>query len=107
MTEETDSFRLHSAFCPKVWRPSPVGKLTDPRTSLYDATFFPDTYRRYCHLLGTNQAYVVSDMAEEHFGTVTLTVNTLHPLSSPESAEKDAPLEQGAADPYTEPQGPL
>ena len=32
----------------------------EDQTSLYDATFFPDTYRRYCHLLGTNQAYVVT-----------------------------------------------
>ena len=53
----------------------------EDQTSLYDATFFPDTYRRYCHLLGTNQAYVVTGVVEEHFGTVTLTVR--RPLSSP------------------------
>lgn len=55
----------------------------EDQTSLYDATFFPDTYRRYCHLLGTNQAYVVTGVVEEHFGTVTLTVSRLRPLSSP------------------------
>ena len=30
----------------------------EDQTSLYDATLFPNTYRRYCHLLATNQAYV-------------------------------------------------
>jgi error-prone DNA polymerase len=64
----------------------------EDQTSLYDATFFPGTYRRYCHLLGTNQAYVVTGVVEEHFGTVTLTVNYLQPLSSPESDEPDALL---------------
>jgi hypothetical protein len=34
------------------------------QTSPYDATFFPDTYRRYRHLLGTNEAYVVTGMVE-------------------------------------------
>jgi error-prone DNA polymerase len=53
----------------------------EDHTSLYDATFFPDTYRRYCHVLGTNQAYVVTGVVEAHFGTVTLTVHRLQPLS--------------------------
>jgi error-prone DNA polymerase len=79
----------------------------EDQTSLYDATFFPDTYRRDCHLLGTNQAYVVTGLVEAHFGTVTLTVNRLQPLSSPESADADASLEAGIADPYTELHGPL
>lgn len=62
----------------------------EDQTSLYDATFFPDTYRRYCHLLGTNQAYVLTGVVEEHIGTVKLTINRLQPLSSPTSAETDA-----------------
>jgi error-prone DNA polymerase len=32
----------------------------EDQTSLYDATLFPRTYRRYCHLLATNQAYIVT-----------------------------------------------
>jgi error-prone DNA polymerase len=74
----------------------------EDQTSLYDATFFPDTYRRYCHVLGTNQAYVVTGVVEEHFGTVALTVTRLELLSA-ESAEVDAPLEEGVAHPYTQP----
>jgi error-prone DNA polymerase len=61
----------------------------EDQTSLYDATFFPDTHRRYCHLLGTNQAYAVTGLVEAHFGTVTLTVKQLQLLSSSESAETD------------------
>jgi len=79
----------------------------EDQTSLYDATLFPDTYRRYCHLLGTNQAYVVSGVVEEHFDTITLTVHRLQPLSTPRSADADTPLEEGASDPYTEPHGAL
>ena len=75
----------------------------EDQSSLYDATFSPDTYRQNCHLLGTNQACVVTGVVEAHFGTITLTVTRLEPLSSPESADEDAPLEAGAADPYTEP----
>ncbi len=79
----------------------------EDETSLYDATFFPNTYRRYCHLLASNHAYVVTGVIEEHFGTVTLTVTRLEPLSSPEFADTDEPLEQGAAGPYTEANGAL
>ena len=79
----------------------------EDQTGLYDATFFPSTYRQYCHLLVPNQAYLVTGLAEEHFATITLTVTRLEPLSSLESAETDGPLEQGAADPYTESHGAL
>ncbi|MCC2642846.1 MAG: dnaE [Nitrospira sp.] len=72
-----------------------------------DATFFPDIYRRYCHRLGTSQAYVVTGVVEAHFDTVTVTVNPLQPLSSPETADADAPLEPDAEDPYTDPHGAL
>jgi error-prone DNA polymerase len=78
----------------------------EDQTSLYDATFFPDIYRRCCHLLGANQAYVVTGVVEEHFGTVTLTVIRLRLLSSTDSANADAPLEPGTADSYTDSHGP-
>ncbi len=54
----------------------------EDQTSLYDATLFPQTYRRYGHLLATNQAYVVTGLVEEHFSTVTLTVKELRLLAS-------------------------
>jgi DNA polymerase III alpha subunit len=68
----------------------------EDETSLNDATFFPNIYRLYCHLLATNQAYVVIGVVEEHFGTVTLTVSGLQPLFSPNSSEMDASFEEEA-----------
>ncbi len=56
----------------------------EDQTGMYDATVFPDTYRQYCHLLATNQAYVVTGLVEEHFSTVTVTVRTLQLVSTHE-----------------------
>ena len=58
----------------------------EDQTSLYDATLFPNTYRRYCHLLAMNQAYAVTGRVEEQFSTVSLTVRTLTLLASPHGA---------------------
>ncbi|HMS84722.1 MAG TPA: DNA polymerase III subunit alpha [Nitrospira sp.] len=54
----------------------------EDQTGMYDATLFPTTYRTYCHLLATNQAYVVTGLVEEHFSTVTVTVKTLQLLTT-------------------------
>ncbi|MDR4468751.1 MAG: DNA polymerase III subunit alpha [Nitrospira sp.] len=54
----------------------------EDQTGIYDATVFPNTYRQYCHLLATNQAYVVIGLVEEHFSTVTVTVKTLQLLTT-------------------------
>lgn len=51
-------------------------------TALYDATLFPEVYRRCCHLLSPNRPYVVRGLVEESFGVVTLTVLDLHLLES-------------------------
>jgi error-prone DNA polymerase len=31
----------------------------EDQTAMYDATLFPDAYRRYCHLLTAENGYVV------------------------------------------------
>jgi len=49
-------------------------------TALYDATLFPEVYRRCCHLLSPNRPYVVRGLVEESFGVATLTVLDLHLL---------------------------
>ena len=54
----------------------------EDQTALYDVTLFPNTYRRYCHLLAMNQAYAVTGRVEEQFSTVALTVRTLTLLAS-------------------------
>jgi DNA polymerase-3 subunit alpha/error-prone DNA polymerase len=45
-----------------------------------EATFFPDTYRRYWHLLHSPGPFVLSGLVEEDFGAVTLTVERLEKL---------------------------
>ena len=66
----------------------------EDQTSLYDATLFPNTYRRYCHLLATNQAYVVTGLVEEQFSTVTLTVRELQLLAWPDMNGKFESIEE-------------
>ncbi|HKT35800.1 MAG TPA: DNA polymerase III subunit alpha, partial [Nitrospira sp.] len=61
-------------------------------TALYDATLFPDVYRRCSHLLSSNRAYVIQGLVEESFGVVTLTVLDLHCL---EPMENDNGLRRG------------
>ena len=46
-------------------------------TGLYDATFFPETYRRFGHLLSGGKPYMMEGLVEEEFCTVTLTVHKL------------------------------
>jgi error-prone DNA polymerase len=43
-------------------------------TALYEATLFPETYRRFCHMLSRTRPYVLRGRVEEEFGAVTLTV---------------------------------
>lgn len=54
----------------------------EDQTGMYDATVFPATYRQYCHLLATNQAYVLTGLIEADLSTVTVTVRTLRLLSA-------------------------
>mgnify|MGYP001238727248 CR=1 FL=1 len=66
----------------------------EDQTEMYDATLFPNTYRDYCHLLATNQAYVVTGLVEEHFSTVTVTVKTLQLLTTGGIPAPSEPLEE-------------
>jgi error-prone DNA polymerase len=51
-------------------------------TALYDATIFPDAYRRFCHLLVPERPYILRGLIEEHFSTVTITINNLQYLDA-------------------------
>jgi error-prone DNA polymerase len=66
----------------------------EDRTGLYDATLFPEAYRRHCHLLAPNQAYVVTGLVEEQFSTVTLTVKELRLLASRDTTPHVEPIEE-------------
>jgi error-prone DNA polymerase len=65
----------------------------EDHTALYDATLFPEVYRRCSHLLSTNRAYMVQGLVEEAFGVMTLTVLDLRwlDLASDESGESPNP----------------
>jgi error-prone DNA polymerase len=54
----------------------------EDHTALYDATLFPDVYRRCSHLLSSNRAYIAQGVVEESFGVVTLTVLDLRWLDT-------------------------
>jgi error-prone DNA polymerase len=43
-------------------------------SALYETTFFPQTYGRFCHMLNRSRPYVLSGTVEEDFGALTLTV---------------------------------
>jgi error-prone DNA polymerase len=50
-------------------------------SALYDATLFPDVYRRCCHLLSTEHPFVLCGLVEAQFGVITLTVHDLRILA--------------------------
>jgi error-prone DNA polymerase len=69
----------------------------EDQTGLYDATVFPNTYRRYCHLLATNHAYAVTGLVEQQFSAVTLTVRELRLLTSRHTESPVEPIEEVSA----------
>jgi len=60
-------------------------------TTLYDATLFPEVYRRCHQLLSPNRPYVVRGLVEEEFGVVTLTVSDLQLLESASFPDPETP----------------
>ncbi len=49
-------------------------------TALYDATFFPDAYERFCHLLAPHRPFLLTGRVEEDFGVCALTVERVERL---------------------------
>lgn len=49
-------------------------------SALYETTFFPQTYARFCHLLNRSRPYVLTGTVDEDFGAVTLTVDRVRLL---------------------------
>ena len=57
-------------------------------TALYETTFFPDAYRRFCHLVDRIAPLVLQGKVEESYGTVTLTVDAVRRLVPKEESRK-------------------
>jgi error-prone DNA polymerase len=43
-------------------------------TALFDATFFPAAYARFCKKLGQPRPYLIKGVVEEEFGVATVNV---------------------------------
>ena len=63
----------------------------EDETALYDATIFPNVYRRCCHLLTPEQPYIVRGVVEASFGVVTLTVTDLHRVGRKKDTTRSHP----------------
>ncbi len=57
-------------------------------TALYETTFSPDAYRRFCHLVDRIAPLVLQGKVEESYGTVTLTVEVVRRLVPKEKPRK-------------------
>jgi DNA polymerase-3 subunit alpha/error-prone DNA polymerase len=52
----------------------------EDETGIVEATFFPQTYRRFCHMITRNRPYLLEGTVESDWGAVTLTVDKVRPL---------------------------
>ena len=49
----------------------------EDETGLMECTFFPETYRRFCHMLDHQHPYVIEGKVEEDYGAFTITVDAV------------------------------
>jgi DNA polymerase-3 subunit alpha/error-prone DNA polymerase len=47
----------------------------EDETGIVETTFFPEVYRRFCHMLDRHRPYLLFGMVDENWGAVTLTVD--------------------------------
>ena len=52
----------------------------EDQTALYETTFFPDTYKRFCHLMINKRPYILKGKVESDFGVATLNVSQVRYL---------------------------
>jgi len=53
-----------------------------------ECTFFPDVYRRFCHMLDHQRPYLLHGKVEEDFGAITMTVEHASSLSNAAGANR-------------------
>jgi DNA polymerase-3 subunit alpha/error-prone DNA polymerase len=54
----------------------------EDETGLMECTFFPETYRRFCHMLDHQRPYVIEGKVEEDYGAFTITVDAVSRIDS-------------------------
>jgi error-prone DNA polymerase len=79
----------------------------EDETGLMECTFFPETYRRFCHMLDHQRPYFIEGKVEEDYGAFTITVDAVSRIEfnneQPKLAEVEQELwESGARQPGSE-----
>jgi DNA polymerase III alpha subunit len=47
----------------------------EDETAIVETTFFPQAYRRFCHIIDRQRPYLLTGKVEEDWGATTLTVD--------------------------------
>ena len=66
-------------------------------TAIYETTFFPRAYARFCRMLTTARPYLLRGRVEEEFGAVSLTVEEVEFLDRAAARSSTAVRRSGAA----------
>ena len=66
-------------------------------TAIYETTFFPRPYERFCRMLATTRPYLLRGRVEEEFGAVALTVDDAAFLDQPPAPRREAINPAGGA----------
>ena len=46
-------------------------------TAMYETTFFPEVYRRFCHMLSKVRPYLIQGLVEEDYSAITVTISAI------------------------------
>jgi len=57
----------------------------EDETGIVETTFFPDPYRRFCHMLDRNRPYLLEGKVEANWGVATLTVDRVRVIGKRKS----------------------
>jgi DNA polymerase III alpha subunit len=52
----------------------------EDETGIVETTFFPQAYRRFCHIIDHNRPYLLSGKVEADWGAITLTVDRVEKI---------------------------
>ncbi len=52
----------------------------EDETGIVETTFFPQTYRRFCHIIDRQRPYLLTGKVEADWGAITLTVDKVEKI---------------------------
>ncbi len=52
----------------------------EDETGIVETTFFPETYRRFCHVIDRGRPYLLAGNVDEDWGAITMTVDRLETI---------------------------